>query len=1610
MIMKRVCDPLKFALVLLAVIQLLPAVVMAEVSYRISYLPVVSTDFPNAFIVESTINMNTRGDLLFGEIRPYGNGVQQIMHITSTVGPGKVESYPIPVSPHRARFQVLPRFTDKREFAVFEIGSGVAEGYLFTGSRYAILTEAGAALDWSEPMGPITLTADGILYSARNDGGVVPTAWDHDNKGNWWVTDYYEVQPGIYRHTDSGSVSRVYDDPDSRNQPGWDKVNVPNRNGTILMRHRTSGRFAFYNGTIGPFLETPDFPTPYRITHPIGHIAGWDADSCWVWLIEPAFGLDPGLHTWQLGSVERIFLNTDHPVLMAMTKEQGQTHYILEDNVWQKMRMFDPARPGFRPNVWDRIYGFTPQGDIVAGNYDAESNFSVMIMKRVEPIRTTARVSPARVEPGEEFELTVIIENTSEDPYVWCGTHPQSFRVYGSAAAGLEQTANPPPVAWVPPGESFVQRFLWKAPKAGRVRFSLKGEGRYAGGAAVQSDTVVTGDVQIGGDPLQIELETLPLVHERKGDTRKVPIVNMLVQEDPENDGQYIVTENVDGKDEQEVINPRVRMKVTNVYQNKTSVTARLQGLDPRARDKSPLGARIKVKEGISIDLGTIEHGTSIERVFELDIRDDGRFEFQALLTAVTADTGEQYNIVSRGAPIAVGQPYPVEIELKHVESSTINDAKNGNFFVKPGSGVHIIATVVNKTSNSRLEFKGIRTKPNDFQRNAFGGVLTSEKGRNFFIPLVHDHAVDPEGSTVLGGDITTEVRGYPTGQISWQLPGQGEARLVDIDNRSITELTEDDFLVRPTYGEYIGDPLTVRIVQDYRQDPVPFRSVSERFGVVTSTALDTMENWVVDSFVGFGALAHHIVSDPTAVFRAMGACAQGIYYSAEHAHTTWKNMTAEEKEELVAAVFEEVQARQELFFLTGSPISAEEQHAALEATRQATYFLFSDIEKAYASNDPLEITRVWTRVGSNVLLEAATGFLPTPKFGKYTTLADARKLAKNADAAKFSTQAEKYLRVLKGPMSFLQARTYWGIGGRELSNVQSVLKRLGMKGFARERNPRSIQLIESLKEAIWKPEKMKPKGISEIDRLLLGEERYARIQSRLRSVNDSSQTLDPDGITAIFKPEPEKVIRQRLAGQPDHIVESVIERARLRESEFTEYSAKFKEWYYDGMEVDFNYTGNGATIPAGTPKGAKRRFEYRDLGDEDLPVLIPKMADEAGNLKYISGDVDWVHFSWLDGTPLSPEDAARLYSILSRCCGLQHGETLSWIKNGQTVFKNKISQLAEYSVGEASKALLEVTGDSLRAVRIDPRKTMFAPDGRSHLIFFDEGTKVMRQLRNSAEIENLRRTVFNTFSRANLVHLPRLWRYSGEDEPADVSGWTIENSRYAEMVRQAAYSTLERFDGEEWRQFNPENPGTTFHQSPGRRTSTQEPPVRSNSLSVAISPYTALASEAFAGDTHLDVFNFSLYTEEELGLTLVDWFAPGDRIVIAPGLPSQEVRFVVEGNLLSLNAPLEFDHPDGTYIAVVPQGMQLVEKPYEVPLSVQLIEDTPEGMIIDLTWETTGNRSYFVERSSTLKPEDWEPVTEAADSNGYVSVLRIRLAPEDQSYFYRVRFVTGSD
>ena len=55
------------------------------------------------------------------------------------------------------------------------------------------------------------------------------------------------------------------------------------------------------------------------------------------------------------------------------------------------------------------------------------------------------------------------------------------------------------------------------------------------------------------------------------------------------------------------------------------------------------------------------------------------------------------------------------------------------------------------------------------------------------------------------------------------------------------------------------------------------------------------------------------------------------------------------------------------------------------------------------------------------------------------------------------------------------------------------------------------------------------------------------------------------------------------------------------------------------------------------------RAFEVETVEVPGGPTLrIPRMADKDGALKYISGDIDWIHFTFLDGTPLdTPRPAA---------------------------------------------------------------------------------------------------------------------------------------------------------------------------------------------------------------------------------------------------------------------------------------------------------------------------------------------------------------------------------
>ena len=1189
-----------------------------------------------------------------------------------------------------------------------------------------------------------------------------------------------------------------------------------------------------------------------------------------------------------------------------------------EDNKIRHMRDLFPKSNQvssvdlFDQNTITSVTAISPNGRFVLLSASARFNINerITLFKRIHwlvelpSVTIKVKTEKAKYDPGDIVKAIIKVINKRKTPVTVTLDNPLLLL---DDPTVLELTEAPKPKTFVLGPDNKVKEFeaLFKANELGFVEITAEATvvDNEGGSSRITGST----DVRVG-DPLQVTMEIIPTNVHLKGKA------DMEVEEDSDNPGTFIVKDNT-GK----VIQAKIKVSVFN-DSNKV-ISSAIQGLDPRARDKTALGARIKTVGVFPVDLGDIAPDKTVEKEFDLDIRDDGRFDFKALATGVIVSSGKQFNTLGVGGKLAVGTPYPVEIDLEFVRTPDIRFNKNGAFFMKPGTSLKIIATVSNTTSNSRLNFYGINTKPIE-KRNAKGGTFTDAiarngplqiPGQNIFSALAHDHEITANSSVVLSTTILTDPIGTPTGYITWLLPKEGEAELVDDVSGIKTNVSPDDILITSNLGAWGGDDLSIKLVQNNEVIPVPNLTTVDKVAVFYISALQQTGPWAYDSFAGLGALlaggVHTAANfDGNAVLREFGKGGQSIFNYAELAGITWQGMSAEQKDEFIDELFEEVKFRTALFYFTKQPFKPEELEQARQKFHADTFIFYNEIESAYASNDPFKITQVLGKVSGNIGLEVISAGIPTPKFTRFTKLGDAAKLATNTAKAKLTTKVRKWLTETKGLVSAADVQKFMGLGGNELKGVQEVLEAMGMKGYARARSTRATGLIEVSKDAIGKMEAMKPKGFSEIDFYVMGEERAAQIGKKLKRIQNPSDELEHglDGITLIYEPKSHDDLLEYLNTLPadkklnEEGVKAVLEHRALREAEYTQYISEFRQWEKPldqggGISVDFNYQGNVANAPSGTVATANRKLDLLEIGDEFGAIVVPKVADDAGILKYITGDTDWVHFSWLDGTPLDPDTAGLLYAALSKCCGVKHGETISWFLKGQTVFKGKANQLSEFVTGKL--ALLEVTGDSLRLVNISPELSMLSSNGRDHLIFFNEGTKALRQLKDKAQMSNIKDAIFSTASGIRYVLLPSSWYEQANQADNSINGkdWEFNDSADARMLRKKDGS-VEQFDGTNWQSWDPQ----------------------SVSGKISVAPATVLKTGVLAGSSTVDIFDLNTLKSTELSGRIANFFKLGQRIIIAPGETSQEIRTIKEFGSLIFNTPLEFDHPEGTFVAVL--------------------------------------------------------------------------------------------
>ena len=257
----------------------------------------------------------------------------------------------------------------------------------------------------------------------------------------------------------------------------------------------------------------------------------------------------------------------------------------------------------------------------------------------------------------------------------------------------------------------------------------------------------------------------------------------------------------------------------------------------------------------------------------------------------------------------------------------------------------------------------------------------------------------------------------------------------------------------------------------------------------------------------------------------------------------------------------------------------------------------------------------------------------------------------------------------------------------------------------------RSQQAADLIKKglAVGKNEAIKIKNVNEIDVNFLGYQAH-------------------DLNTVVWaEPIPRSHVLSRIAGLPKVEQETVIARYDLRVKQWND--AKIIKTIKSGektgfIDWDFNGTSNGAAIV----RMQRRRFAlYKSTPKGSSPgrfyakVLVGEKPGKIARLVPITQDVDMMALLASNGSLLAPELRAKAYSYLSNILGIEHGETPSWLEDGEIIFQAKAKQLADTIPG-GEPLLIAGPDGSMRAGFYDPALTIFDTVAKTGYIIFRGG------------------------------------------------------------------------------------------------------------------------------------------------------------------------------------------------------------------------------------------------------------------------------------------------
>jgi len=441
---------------------------------------------------------------------------------------------------------------------------------------------------------------------------------------------------------------------------------------------------------------------------------------------------------------------------------------------------------------------------------------------------------------------------------------------------------------------------------------------------------------------------------------------------------------------------------------------------------------------------------------------------------------------------------------------------------------------------------------------------------------------------------------------------------------------------------------------------------------------------------------------------------------AAEIQAQVWKESTPAERILLVA----DTTAMGVAILLRSAKNGAEALPDLYKRVNDYTLKAMTDMENDWQIGDWTNTARLWSSYGADAIGQVVIPIALAKIAKAPATVAVLARVQEALNArmaplvgrAATATRIEELVPILESLASGTellptQLETLYGITEAEYAALKKIGDDLGILMTVRSRHETSIKWIRDF-AAKLKPEALKIKSISEMDTKLgyrasdIGRLVFKKPKALIafeKGEGSIGEAMGKVAAEAGFEP-----------GSMEW--QNAFDRQMLRVKEWRKYEKEYKRLDSQGwIDVSVDYGSNAAVDSLANAKsslgvskvnlGKYEGFQLRSVGPVGEEEYVVEMFNrQEGRFVPITGDIDPIAFTHLDGSALTAAEHARVLDAmrLDPLLQAQHGESATFVKGGVEFTVN------QFKPGEPGLQI--APGSSLpRVVRINAEKSRWA-------------------------------------------------------------------------------------------------------------------------------------------------------------------------------------------------------------------------------------------------------------------------------------------------------------